>query len=276
MRDVTIVDLRGASYGRTAAEPTRDEEQVWMWIVHRGTWTLGETDAAPEIDISQGRFHIRQRAGLTRFETSQPTVAHKLMLPAASLAASLRGRTVSGATAMAEVRLLTAHATMIHRTLPDLGPAGVQAARDTMLELVTSVIRRGLDGTDSPLAAPLTATAKNLVEQRLAEADLSPTMVAGELHVSLRTLQRAFADENESVATYIRNRRLDQARLELTDPRASITELAARWHFADSSHLSRAFKRRYGQTPTAYLRQARKSRRLAGPPPSGGKTRSAT
>jgi AraC family transcriptional activator of tynA and feaB len=72
------------------------------------------------------------------------------------------------------------------------------------------------------------------------------------LHVSVRTLQRAFATAGESVTAYIRRRRLEQAWLELTGPaaaRSSVTELAASWQFADSSHFIRAFKQQYGQTP---------------------------
>jgi AraC family transcriptional regulator, positive regulator of tynA and feaB len=72
------------------------------------------------------------------------------------------------------------------------------------------------------------------------------------LHVSVRTLQRAFATGGESVTAHIRRRRLEQAWLELTGPaaaRSSVTELAAHWQFADSSHFIRAFKQQYGQTP---------------------------
>jgi AraC-like DNA-binding protein len=81
-------------------------------------------------------------------------------------------------------------------------------------------------------------------------------MLARELNISVRTLHRAFAAVGEQVATYIRHRRLQEARLALTAPsgRLSISELAAHWQFADSSHFTRTFKNRYGQTPTEYAR----------------------
>lgn len=81
-------------------------------------------------------------------------------------------------------------------------------------------------------------------------------MLAGKLNVSIRTLQRAFSAAGESVMAYIRRRRLEEARLALTAPsgRLSVTELAARWQFADSSHFIRAFKKHYGRTPTDYAR----------------------
>ncbi|ASR00023.1 hypothetical protein CGL27_09890 [Streptomyces sp. 11-1-2] len=34
----------------------------------------------------------------------------------------------------------------------------------------------------------------------------------------------------------------------------SVSELAAHWQFADSSHFIRSFKKTYGQTPTEYAR----------------------
>jgi AraC family transcriptional activator of tynA and feaB len=81
-------------------------------------------------------------------------------------------------------------------------------------------------------------------------------MLALELNISVRTLQRAFSAAGESVTGYIRHRRLEEARLALTAPsgRLSVIELAAHWQFADSSHFIRAFKKLYGQTPTDYAR----------------------
>ena len=84
-------------------------------------------------------------------------------------------------------------------------------------------------------------------------------MLARELHVSASTLQRALASVGESAAAYIRQRRLEEARLALTAPsnRLSISELAAYWQFTDGSHLTRAFKKNYGLTPSEYARSIR-------------------
>ncbi|MFC4608362.1 AraC family transcriptional regulator [Streptomyces maoxianensis] len=38
--------------------------------------------------------------------------------------------------------------------------------------------------------------------------------------------------------------------------RPSVSELAAHWQFADSSHSIRAFKTQYGQTPAEYARSS--------------------
>ncbi|MFK4273172.1 helix-turn-helix transcriptional regulator [Streptomyces milbemycinicus] len=139
--------------------------------------------------------------------------------------------------------------------LPDLSPAGVQAARDTLVELATAVTHHGFDDVNTRLAPALAQAAKNLAEQRLADADLSSAMLARELNVSVRTLQRAFAAGGESVTAYIRERRLELARQALSASRLAVSEIAAHWQFADSSHFSRSFKQRYGLAPTEYARQ---------------------
>ncbi|GAB2627565.1 hypothetical protein Aab01nite_81090 [Paractinoplanes abujensis] len=53
---------------------------------------------------------------------------------------------------------------------------------------------------------------------------------------------------------YVRRRRLKGALADLagSGTRLSVRE-AARWSFADSSHLVRTCRKRYGQTPTRHI-----------------------
>ncbi|MFB7493265.1 AraC family transcriptional regulator [Streptomyces sp. NPDC056161] len=91
--------------------------------------------------------------------------------------------------------------------MADLGPAGVHAAHSTLLELAKAVAGRRFDDAE-PLPAPaLAQVAKELTDRHLADPGLSPTMPAGELNVSVRTLHRAFAASGESLTAYIRRRR---------------------------------------------------------------------
>jgi AraC-like DNA-binding protein len=131
------------------------------------------------------------------------------------------------------------------------------------LELARGVLRREFDDVEPRLAPALARAAMEIADSRLPDPELSPSSLARELNVSVRTLHRAFATVGEPVAAYIRRRRLEQARFELAAPlgRPSISELAARWHFADSSHFIRAFKKRYGETPTEFARSRGTDRR---------------
>jgi AraC family transcriptional regulator, positive regulator of tynA and feaB len=119
---------------------------------------------------------------------------------------------------------------------------------------------RRFDDVEPRLAPALVRAAKDLANSHLADPELSAPMLARELNVSIRTLQRAFAAAGESVTAYIRHLRLEEARFALTaSARLSVSELAAYWQFADSSQFVRAFKKHYGQTPAEYARSPQKT-----------------
>ncbi|MFJ3205613.1 helix-turn-helix domain-containing protein [Streptomyces sp. NPDC086989] len=251
-----IADLHAASATRTADVPGGDQDLVAMYVVRRGAWTLGNPPGHGDQTVSAGQFLVRHLGSLTAFETSADLTAKFLVLPSDELKPLLGKRAVTGSAASAEMRLLTAMTDMIHTTIGELGPAGVSAAQRTLIELTKAVAKGRFDDVEPRLAPALAQAAKDLADRRLADPGLSPAMLARELNVSVRTLHRAFAAVDEQVSTYIRHRRLHEARLALTASagRPSISELAAHWQFADSSHFTRAFKKHFGQTPTEYAR----------------------
>ncbi|MFE9601354.1 helix-turn-helix domain-containing protein [Streptomyces hokutonensis] len=255
--DVAVTDLHGASAIRTEGPLNGVEDQVRMYIVRSGSWALGAPLTRDEQTVPAGQFLIRHIGRPLHFETVPDTRAKVLVLPAATLTPHLGERqSVSGPADSAEVRLLVAHSNMIYETVADLGPAGVQAAHGALIELAKAVARRRVDDTEPQLAPALAQAAKDLADNHLTDPELSGAMLARELNVSVRSLQRAFAAAGESVTAYIRQRRLEEARLALTAPagRLTVSELAAHWQFADSSHFIRAFKKHYGRTPTDYAR----------------------
>jgi AraC-like DNA-binding protein len=254
--DVAITDLHGKSVIRTDGPLGGPEDVVRMYVVQRGAWSLGGSHDRNERTISAGQFLLKHVARPSHFETLPDTTAKVLVLPAAILKPLLGGGIITGPANSAEMRLLTAHTNMVQTTMADLGPAGAQAAHCTLIELVKAVARRRFDDVEPQLAPVLLQAAKDLVNSRLADPELSAAMLAQELHVSVRTLQRAFTAAGETVISYIRTRRLEEARLALIahSGRPSVTELAAHWQFADSSHFIRTFKKQYGSTPTEYVR----------------------
>lgn len=92
------------------------------------------------------------------------------------------------------------------------------------------------------------------IESRLDDPDLTPLKIARAHHISVRYLQRIFESEGTTVSDWIRRQRLERCRAELIDPRhcrTSISAIAARWGFPDSSYFSRVFKATYYATPRA-------------------------
>jgi len=259
VRDVGITDFRAVSALRSEGELTGTEDLVRMFVVRRGAWTLAGPHDRGSQTVTAGQFLLRHIGLPMHFRTLPHTALKVLVLPSTVLKPLLGNRVVTGPADSPEVRLLVAHVNTVELTAPDLGQAGVAAAHASLIELAKAVARGRFDDAEPLLAPALAQAAKDLAESRLADAGLSAAMLARELHVSARSLQRALASAGESAAAYIRRRRLEEARLALTasSNRLNISELAAYWQFADSSHFTRAFKKRYGWTPSEYARLSR-------------------
>jgi AraC family transcriptional regulator, positive regulator of tynA and feaB len=67
--------------------------------------------------------------------------------------------------------------------------------------------------------------------------------------MSVRSVYRVFEETGETVSVFVQARRLVRARRDLATGRDPVSDIAARWGFADASHFSRAFRARYGRTP---------------------------
>jgi AraC family transcriptional regulator, positive regulator of tynA and feaB len=237
-----------------AGKPEGVDGAVSLILVRRGSATI----EAPRdtYAIAPGSFLTRRIDRPVSFTNGPLTAGMSITLPGAGIAPLLGDRVVQGGAQSAEMRLLTAYAGLLHRTAPELSPAGARAACDALVELATAVVR-GAGGVDSLTAPALVEAARQLADRRLTERDLGPAMLARELHVSTRTLQRAFTASGESVTSYVRRRRLERARRDLAEPaavRLTVAEIAARWQFGDGGHFGRAFKRHYKITPIAYAR----------------------
>ena len=98
---------------------------------------------------------------------------------------------------------------------------------------------------------------RQTIETLLAEPDRSLRRVAEAEGVSTRYLQKLFTGAAENFSGYVRLRRLERCRLDLSSPRYagdSISTICFRWGFNGSAHFSRAFRRQYGKSPREYRR----------------------
>jgi len=94
---------------------------------------------------------------------------------------------------------------------------------------------------------------KTIALARLGDHALSPEAVAAAAYVSARQLQRLFAADGLTFSGWVREQRLRRCRDDLTDRslrQLSIAEIAARWGFRSAAHFTRAFRERYGITPS--------------------------
>jgi AraC family transcriptional regulator, positive regulator of tynA and feaB len=255
VHDVAISNALDTSAFRTAGPPEVSAGTTRLWIVRRGAWMLRERRGVTRT-VRAGEF-LLHHGPMLEFGSARHSSSMHIFMPTDSLHVPVTG----GSTMTPEIRLVAAHAAMTRETSTALGAAGSRAARDTLVELIRAVPQRTFDDTEPLLAPVLREAAKRLADERLADRDLSPATLAKEFNVSVRTLQRAFAEAGDSVASYVRNSRLERARRDVAQGTLSITEIAARWHFVDGSHFTRAFKARYGHTPSALDAHSKRRRR---------------
>lgn len=101
------------------------------------------------------------------------------------------------------------------------------------------------------------------IEEMLPDPALSPGMVAGIHRMSTRHLHRLFNQAGTSFRGYVLSRRLEHCREDMTTRQfsgQSLTEIAFRWGFCDSSHFSRCFKAAYGYTAREFRARENYSR----------------
>jgi AraC-like DNA-binding protein len=258
--DVAVEDLYSESIvGVTGAGTNHHLDQIVMHIGRRGSWHFTRPDGrGTGIDMDRGQFVARLNDPTWAFGIGPKTRSGILILPAAELRPLFpAGGAVVGPVVSAPLRLLMAHAAVVQETLDELGPAGVTAARNALVELARGLLSgEGVDADEPEFSSALAAAARRIAEGLLTDPELSPAVLARELHVSVRTLQRAFAETGEPITAYVRRRRLECAREELArlGPQLSVSELAARYQFADSSHFIRLFKKEYGHPPARMTR----------------------
>lgn len=140
------------------------------------------------------------------------------------------------------------------------GPAGVRLAQNA-LQLLETLFAYEFDLTRMA-ADPHRALLERIrddIDRRLGDPDLTPKSIADNAFISVRHLHSLFRDEGETVASYVRSRRLERTYLDLTDPQQATVPVAAigeRWGFHSATHFSRAFKTVYGESPSEVRRRA--------------------
>jgi AraC-like DNA-binding protein len=93
------------------------------------------------------------------------------------------------------------------------------------------------------------------IEADFADPELTAGKVAQDLGISQRTLQALLAGSGTSFVQELTAARLDRASDMLSDPRAravSVGEIAFRCGFLDPGYFARAFRKRFGATPSEW------------------------
>jgi AraC-like DNA-binding protein len=152
-------------------------------------------------------------------------------------------------------QLLVEFVRTLYATAPDLAQDEARAAEQALLVLVAAALN-GITIKSGDLPAMFYRAelmrAQAFIKSNLGNASLSPNLVAAAVALSRAQLYRLFAPLG-GVAEYIREQRLRRCLADLLATRQNgqaITEISYRWGFADPAHFARAFKQRFGRTPS--------------------------
>jgi AraC-like DNA-binding protein len=150
-------------------------------------------------------------------------------------------------------QLLLQTARAIVERLPRLGSAERAPLLDSILALLGSFAA----SLDAPRAATDQRYARALadLDGLLGDPDLSAAQLARLQGISRRRLDAIFAARGRSAERLIWDSRLERARRDLHDPAFAgrrVIDIALTWGFSSAAHFSRAFRRKYGQSPLEF------------------------
>ena len=101
------------------------------------------------------------------------------------------------------------------------------------------------------------------IETMLHDPELSLETVAADNGVSQRYVQKLFTASSTTFSTYLKRRRLERCYADLISPihaQLAIAEICFRWGFSDAAHFSRAFRERFGLSPSQHRQSAGSTR----------------
>ncbi|WP_236995110.1 helix-turn-helix domain-containing protein [Gordonia phthalatica] len=155
-------------------------------------------------------------------------------------------------------QLLGDYLGVLTNSVQALPQQSLSSARNATLELIAGMLRSEPGGEPGAGTAVALRTAiESWIDAHLRDNAITPAQVAAAHSVSVRTVNRVFAENGDTLGAVVRRRRLMRARADLEATQHSVAAIAARWNFSDASHLTRSFKQQFGLSPSAFRAELR-------------------
>ncbi|GAA2901316.1 helix-turn-helix domain-containing protein [Nonomuraea rubra] len=255
---------------RTGGDGAWHDEQYQIVMPVHGTITA--TWGARDAKVTPGEVYAHDMARLEgcamtgsaereEFEMLLLAFPRSLLPFGAADLDGVLGRSVRGTSGLGAV-LRNFTATLADRRNA-LGSADRSRLGVALVDLVTAFLAAEIEESSGPCPGGprhgLALRVQAYILTHLRDPGLSPREIAAAHHISVSYLHRLFQGQSETVAAWIKGRRLERARRDLADPafRAlPIHAVAARWGFVHPADFSRSFRTAYGMTPSDFRHHA--------------------
>ena len=269
---VVVMDIMPISVQRTPELISQEDPDMLKMVLVRGGNSCVVAQDGREASVSVGEFAIydtrRPYEVVCGASGDWPTQMMTFMFPPSLLPLSrnrLRQLCAVRFQAGAGLGDVTSQFLLhLAHNIDHYSPAEAARLSTAALEVLATRLAHELDvrdwGTPEARRHALLTTIQAFIQQHLGDPGLSPAMIAAAHHISLRSLHQLFHDEGLTVAGWIRQRRLECCRRDLSDPALAprpVAAIAARWGFSSPGDFSRAFRAVHGLPPAEYRRSAR-------------------
>ena len=270
----TVVSPLGIEFSRLSASPQTisgrcidQPASLWLALLIEGTFVLDAHGNGVEIaagDLLYGPTGLDCTLILPQdFRLLYVKMPRHLLHPRLFDLRSLQVGALSGSRGVN--RIFAAMLGSVAENLEDLDAEQLRPIEIALSEFVIASLWEGAAIRSLGSArAVLFHRICQAIEAKLGDCELSLQSFADEQHASPRYIQKLFGEAGFSFSQYLRQRRLERCRADLSSrahEALSISEICFRWGFNDAAHFSRSFRTQYGTTPRGFRQVALDSRR---------------
>lgn len=254
---VAFVDcVAGPCSGERGPRQARaDEEHIGVLFVLGGSEVVvgGEV----QMELAAGSVAVWDSTQPMRFRVPHHVHKRTLLIPRARAADLVPHVDRLGGTLLAPTSTTRVLCDLVGSVIadpfgtPTCDDAPSAALANAALELLAGALTTAAPGAGSAdLHARRWELVHDVIEAGLRDPQLNPTAIAAATSLSVRALYLLFEARGDTVARYVKRRRLARARSELERrPDLTVAAVAHRWGFNDQASFARAFRAQYGTTP---------------------------
>jgi AraC-like DNA-binding protein len=221
-----------------------------------------------ELLLTKGMFTLWDSTRPMTFTTGDYIQQITLMIPHERLRRALPGAERFVGVPISAARglggLFVDHFLAIERRMGELSDGEASSVLTSTLDLLSFALGAARPEQVPSARMALLRKIKVYIERHLPEPDLDVARIAADHRITVRYLHKLFEETDSTAAGWIRRRRLELCRRDLSCRGLrgrSITEIAFHWGFNDGGHFSKLFKREFGVAPRELRAQASRDER---------------